>query len=174
MEISKLIADNISKHNGIFTFAALAGEDELLLDYLIEDICSYINRPVLDANTIELEKGLYSDSVYCIDYNNSFIKEKYDDRIFNSALNDISAKNNISFIIKTSLYNALEHDPMKRMRLSVPNGVIINSNLIYASNYVCSINGGLFRNQKNRYDMDGLVLNIKALIRDERMKKVLN
>ena len=170
MEISKLIADNISKHNGIFTFAALAGEDELLLDYLIEDVCNYIDRPVLDANTIELEKGLYSDSVYCIDYNNSFIKEKYrprqtDDRIFNSALNDISAKKNISVIIKTGLYNALEHDPMK---------LIINSNLLYASNYVCSINGGLFRNQKNRYDMDGLVLNIKALIRDERMKKVLN
>jgi hypothetical protein len=162
MEISKLVADNISKHNGIFTFAALAGEDELLLDYVIEDICSYINRPVLDANSIELVKCLYSDSVYCIDYKRH---RQTDDRIFNSTLIDIGSKMNISFIIKTNLYNAHAHDPMK---------LIINSNLLYASNYVCSINEGLFRNQKNRYDIDGLVLNIKALIRDEKMKKVLN
>lgn len=174
MEISKLIADNISKHNGIFTFAALAGEDELLLDYLIEDVCNYIDRPILNGNTIELEKGLYSDSVYCIDYNNTYIKEKYrprqsDDRIFNSALNDISAKKNISVIIKTGLYNALYSDPGNTGFMRQ-----INTQLVQASNYVCSISEGSFKNQKNRYNMDGLVLNIKALIRDDRMKKVLN
>lgn len=175
MEISKLIADNIYKHNGIFTFAALAGEDELLLDYLIEDICSYIDKPILNGNTIELEKGLYSDSIYYIDYNNTYIKEKYrprqsDDRIFNSALNDISAKKNISFIIKTGLYNALNPDPGNTGFMRQ----IINTQLVYASNYVCSISEGTFKNQKNRYDMNSLVLNIKALIREDRMEKVLN
>jgi hypothetical protein len=170
MEISKLIADNISKHNGIFTFASSAGEDELLIDYLIEDICSYINRPILDGNSIELERGLYSDSVYCMDYDNPYIKEKYtskitNNRVFNSALIDFVSKNNISFIIKA-----------KTVTNSGFLGSIVtaNTHLVYASSYVATVNEGMFKNQKNRYDMDGLYLNIKALIREERMEKVLN
>lgn len=173
MEISKLIADNISKYNGLFTFTALTGEDELLLDYLIEDICSYINKPILNGNTIELEKGLYSDSVYYMDYNNPYIMKNYrtnpvDNRIFNSTLIDFGSKNNISFIIKANLYSDIRNPVYKSM-------MILDNSLIYASNYICTIREGSFKNQKNRYDdMDGLILNIKALIREDRIKKVLN
>jgi hypothetical protein len=167
MEISKLIAENIVKHNGIFTFASLAGDDEHLLDYLIEDICSYINKPVLSNFSFD---ELYSDSVYILDYNSTFIKENYrkistDARIFTSNLLDISGKKNISFIVTTHL---------------VTNSGLLgsiataNSLLVYASSYVATVNGGMFKNQKNRYDMDGLYLNLKAIVREDRMKKVLN
>ena len=164
MEISKLISENILKHNGIFTLASLAGEDELLLNYLIEDICSYINKPVISNFSFN---ELYSDSVYIIDYNSSFIKKNYrkrqtDDRIFTSALMEVSEKKNISFIVTTHLVS----------NTGILGG--ITTTLVYASNYVGTICDGVFKNQKNRHEMDGLYLNIKALIREDRMKKVLN
>lgn len=167
MEISKLIAENILKHNGIFTFASLAGEDELLLNYLIEDICSYINKPVLSNFSFD---ELYSDSVYILDYNSTFIKENYrkiptDDRIFTSSLMDVSGKKNISFIVTTHLVSNYG---------LLGSITTANSQLVYASNYVGTIIDSMFKNQKNRFEPDGLYLNIKALIREDRMKKVLN
>lgn len=167
--ISTSIANLIDNHHGLFTFGYTYKEEELL-NILLGDVFSKLNSKELISidnpeSYKDIENWTFSNKVLVVDLK---IKPQPKDfserRLFSQKLQEFCSKNSNTAII----LSIMNFDIVDK------NYKITPSEIIFASNCVWTLNNGILKNPKNRYEMDGKNYNLIAYLREKKINEILN
>jgi hypothetical protein len=166
--ISTSIANLIDNHNGLFTFG-YTYEDEKLLNILLGDVFSKLNSKELISiynpeSYKDIENWTFSNKALVVDLKfKPQPKDFSERRLFSQKLQEFCSKNSNTAIILTIM-----NFDMEGIHTITPKEII------FASSCVWTLNNGILKNPKNRYEMDGKNYNLIAYLREKKINEILN